>query len=277
MTQLIIVIAVFVLLIALFVTATVIGRKKGRKHSVPAAVLLAAEVPVVITLAFLIYAMMYYHADESVNAYLVDDENVNVEQASDWYFFDGPGEDSAVIFYPGAKVEFTAYAPLMHKLAEDGTDCFLVRMPLNVALLGVGRADKIKSEYSYDKWYLAGHSLGGAMAAKYCEEPGRADGLILLAAYSISPLPADLDVCVICASKDGCINYENFEKYRKNLPGDTRFVTIEGGNHANFGYYGDQEGDNPADISREEQQRITADYIINFCCDTMSGGISVNS
>jgi hypothetical protein len=29
-------------------------------------------------------------------------------------------------------------------------------------------------------------------------------------------------------------------------------VSIEGGNHAQFGWYGPQEGDNPATISREE-------------------------
>ena len=29
------------------------------------------------------------------------------------------------------------------------------------------------------------------------------------------------------------------------LPPGTRFIPIEGGNHAQFGWYGDQNGDNP--------------------------------
>jgi hypothetical protein len=38
------------------------------------------------------------------------------------------------------------------------------------------------------------------------------------------------------------------------LPANTIWTAIEGGNHAQFGWYGPQEGDNPATISREEQQ-----------------------
>ena len=264
MKQLIIVAALFVLLIALFVTISIINKKKGRKNGVLGVVIIVAVVPVVITLVFLIYTMIYYHADATVQEYLISDSEVKVESADDWYFFDGPGEHSAMIFYPGAKVEYTAYAPLMHKLAEGGTDCFLVRMPLNVALLGIDRAERIKNIYSYDKWYLAGHSLGGAMAAKYCEEPGRADGLIMLAAYSVDPLPADLKVCVIYGTKDGCLNYAKFDECRRNLPEGTEYITIEGGNHAGFGCYGEQDGDKPADISREEQQDVTASYISDF-------------
>ena len=56
---------------------------------------------------------------------------------------------------------------------------------------------------------------------------------------------------------------------------DTPFVEIEGGNHTQFGYYWDgvnenfvQEGDNPADISREEQQKqiikATLDFLEQF-------------
>jgi len=44
------------------------------------------------------------------------------------------------------------------------------------------------------------------------------------------------------------------------LPADTVFVPIQGGNHTQFGYYGNgtelQKGDNPADISRDAQQQI---------------------
>jgi hypothetical protein len=40
------------------------------------------------------------------------------------------------------------------------------------------------------------------------------------------------------------------------LPANTRWITIEGGNHAQFGWYGDQSGDLPATISHLEQQQI---------------------
>ena len=41
------------------------------------------------------------------------------------------------------------------------------------------------------------------------------------------------------------------------LPSDATFVPIEGGNHAQFGWYGPQSGDNPASISHAEQQAQT--------------------
>jgi len=46
------------------------------------------------------------------------------------------------------------------------------------------------------------------------------------------------------------------------LPNDTNLVLIEGGNHGQFGYYGKQLGDNPATISREEQQRLTVETVL---------------
>jgi DNA-directed RNA polymerase omega subunit len=46
------------------------------------------------------------------------------------------------------------------------------------------------------------------------------------------------------------------------LPPGTRFIPIEGGNHAQFGWYGDQNGDNPATISRAEQQKLTVDATV---------------
>jgi hypothetical protein len=40
---------------------------------------------------------------------------------------------------------------------------------------------------------------------------------------------------------------------RALLPADTAFLEIAGGNHAQFGDYGPQTGDNPATISANEQ------------------------
>ena len=264
MKQLVITSVVFVVLIAVFVIVSIINKKKGRKNVVLRVLFIVTEIPVTAVLAFLIYTAFYYHADPSVQEYLVSDANVTVENEPDWYFFDGAGEGTALIFYPGAKVEYTAYAPLMKKAAESGIDCFLVRMPLSVAFLDPRCADRIKEQYDYDKWYIAGHSLGGAVAAMYCETPGNMDGLIMLAAYSIVRLPAELETCAIYGSKDGCLNLDKFNECRQNLPEDAGILTIEGGNHAGFGCYGPQDGDMPADITAEEQQKITIDLILNF-------------
>ncbi len=50
-------------------------------------------------------------------------------------------------------------------------------------------------------------------------------------------------------------------------PSTTTLVEIIGGNHANFGSYGDQKGDTIATITRAEQQSITINEISQFLVD----------
>ena len=108
------------------------------------------------------YIQDYYRAD-NVMAYLQTDSDVKVQKTDFGYFFDGAGSEQALIFYPGAKVECEAYAPLLKTVAAKGIDCFLADMPLRLAFFGINKAEDIMERYTYKNWYLAGHSLGGAM------------------------------------------------------------------------------------------------------------------
>lgn len=221
----------------------------------------------VILIGFGVYYVNdYYRSDESVNEYLQGTENVTVSEIADGLFLDGSGEDTAVIFYPGAKVEYTAYVPLFVKLAEEGVDCFLVEMPCNLAILGMNKADSIMESYTYDEWYLAGHSLGGAMAASYASEHlNDLEGLILLAAYPTKSLASsDFKVLSIYGSEDTVLNMENLEEGRSFMPENYTEVCMEGGNHAQFGAYGAQEGDGEARITAEEQKNETVKEIIGI-------------
>ena len=175
--------------------------------------------------------------------------------------------DTALIFYLGAKVEDLAYASLLKQLAADGIDCYLVHMPDNLAFMGMNRADKIMETYSYNHWYLAGHSLGGAMAAVYADKNSeKLDGLIFLAAYSTKDLSdTDLKVLSIYGSNDGVVNMDKVTEGRKLMPSVYEEFCIQGGNHAGYGYYGVQKGDGEADISAKEQQEETAEKIVEFC------------
>ncbi len=47
----------------------------------------------------------------------------------------------------------------------------------------------------------------------------------------------------------------------------TRFVLIQGGNHGQFGSYGDQPSDNPATISPTAQWEQTADATFQLLAD----------
>ena len=114
------------------------------------------------------YLTDYYHAEESVKKFLESSDIVQVTKIKEGYFFDGPGEESAIIFYPGAKVEETSYAPILFKLAEEGVDSFLLSMPFHIAFFGENKADSIMEQYEYKDYYLMGHSLRWSSCVKFC-------------------------------------------------------------------------------------------------------------
>ena len=221
---------------------------------------------VILLITTLWYVNDYYHTDENVQEYLQTKDSVLVTEMPDGLYLDGPGDETALIFYPGAKVEYTAYLPLLSELADQGIDCFLIKMPCNLAFFGQNKAKKIMDSYEYDHWYLSGHSLGGAMAASYAS--GHLEilnGLVLLAAYPTKSLKSDsFSVLSLYGSEDGVLNMEKVEEGKAYMPVDYAEVCIEGGNHAQFGNYGEQKGDHAADISREEQQAQTVEAILKM-------------
>ncbi|MDO4182716.1 MAG: alpha/beta hydrolase [Coriobacteriia bacterium] len=170
------------------------------------------------------------------------------------------------IFYPGAKVQATAYAGLLRACAESGLVAVLVPMPFNFALLGTNKADGIQDLYpQVESWYIGGHSLGGVAASSYVSKHADSyDGLILLAAYSADKIPDTLKVLSIYGTEDGIRNLDNYQKNRGNLPANTVELLIEGGNHCQFGSYGLQQGDNEATISPEAQVHETVADIMAF-------------
>lgn len=214
-----------------------------------------------------VYVSDYYRADEAAAAAMVSGGTVTVETGDGMTVFSPSLPSAGLIFYPGGKVEYTAYAPLMRALAEEGVLCVLVQMPGNLAVLDVNAADGIPERYpDIEQWYIGGHSLGGSMAASYASKHSEEYiGLILLAAYSTADLTASgPDALLIRGSRDGVLNMEKYGKYISNLSPDSLERVIEGGNHAQFGSYGSQDGDCEATISQEEQTALTAQYILKF-------------
>lgn len=214
---------------------------------------------------FGIYISDYYHADKmALEAAEQSTDYVEIHRIDNNIAFVPENPAAGLIFYPGAKVQFESYAPLMQKCAESGVLCILVHMPGNLAVLDKNAADGIREEYPEIKnWYMAGHSLGGAMAASYIA--GHQDeyrGLILLAAYSASDLSkSKLSVLSVYGSEDKVLDKNSYEENRVNLPDDLAEVRIEGGCHAYFGCYGFQEGDGTPTISNEEQMEQTVNAI----------------
>lgn len=219
---------------------------------------------VTILLVASAYINTYYRASEEAVKAIEKAKEID----NDILVFEPQDEiECGLIFYPGGKVEYTSYAPLMEACAEEGILCVLVKMPCNLAVFDINAADGILEQYPEVKeWYMGGHSLGGSMAASYVgEHLEEFEGIILLASYSTEDLSdTGLEVLSVYGTQDQVLNKEKYIEYEGNLPTNYREVIIDGGCHAYFGNYGEQEGDGTANINVEEQQKITIDAIKNF-------------
>lgn len=223
--------------------------------------------------SFAIYVSDYYHADaEAIEAYtLTQNANISKEEIAKGTLAYVPEEASAgFIFYPGGKVEYTSYEPLMFMLAEKGILSVLIEMPFNLAVFDINAADGIQGQFpDVENWYIGGHSLGGSMAASYlADHKGDFAGLILLASYSTVDFSnSDLEILSIYGSEDKILNAESYEKNKLHLPKSFTAFIIEGGCHAYFGMYGEQKGDGEPMIDNTTQVQISADVIGEFVID----------
>lgn len=233
-----------------------------------------------LIVACVIYVITPYKASETVAYYFDPDMLYSVAASDDEYQSvtlttsdDGTivaeceNPIAGLIFYPGGRVEHDAYVPLIYAFAQRGITCVLVDMPLNFAVFDIDAAADVRNQFSeIDKWYIGGHSLGGAMAASYvadhCDEY---EGLILLGSYSTKDLSnSGLKVFLAYGTQDGVINRGNYSKCLKNLPMGSSELIVVGGCHAYFGDYGKQFRDGHPYITREEQIKYTADAFIEY-------------
>ena len=257
---------VFLLILTLL---AVLALRAARRKRIPLLILYLLSA---LLFAVLLYFSVYYRAGEDARHALPDRDAIPVGFGTSARLFNGPGEDTALIFYPGAKVEAAAYAPLLNKIAADGTDCYLVEMPLHFAFLGVNAADQIIETQSYAHWVIAGHSLGGVAASGYARtHADTVAGLVLLASYPTGE-QGNVPLLSIYGDRDGVLSRESYEKSRAFWPENAEELVIPGGNHAQFGDYGPQRGDGEAAISQDEQQTQTAQAIRHWIQTYISEG-----
>ena len=216
----------------------------------------------------LIYTSDYYHASSEAQQYLTQTDNqIHIPEQNGYISFLPENPVAGFIFYPGGKVACEAYAPLLYKCAQAGILCVMPRMPLNLAVFGIDRADGIQKRYpQISKWYIGGHSLGGSMAAQYLSAHSDAfDGLILLASYSASDLhDSNISVLSVYGSEDHVLNMNKYQVNKKNLPDDLTEKIIPGGIHSYFGMYGLQKGDGTPAVSNSNQLDMTVQLIVSW-------------
>jgi len=206
--------------------------------------------------AFFWYVSDYYRAEDVALAVMAQDNGITRQDDLTILSPTYP-TDTAIIFYPGAKVEAEAYLPLLDQIRQTGVTCILVHMPFRMAIFDADAAEEVIAQFpEIQHWYIAGHSMGGAMASKFAaDHPDQVDGLILMGAYIYGDYP-DENTLTIYGSLNQSV--EDHIDYTENI------VEIEGGNHAQFGNYGPQKGDLSAIISAQEQQRQTVAAIEAF-------------
>lgn len=233
---------------------------------------------VLFVAGFLIWASNPAQPMAQALASLQGDDQVGVIEGK-WIIFQplADAKSTGFIFYPGGLVDPRAYAPQAKAIAAKGYPVVIVPMPLNLAVFGANRASDVIAEFpEIEHWVIGGHSLGGAMAANYLHtHPGATDGLVFWAAYpaggdSLAD-QEDLIVYSIYGTNDGVAEPATVLAAAPLLPPAARFIPIEGGNHAQFGWYGDQSGDNPATISRAEQQTMTVDATVEVLAQVDGG------
>ena len=206
---------------------------------------------------------------EAVAAAKSDDRQAVIIDGNITFNPKGKSVDTGIIIYPGAKVDPLAYAPTAKALAERGIKAVIVKMPFHMAILGGNKASAVIAEDSnIKKWYIAGHSLGGVMAAKYAKDnQDKITGLILWASYPMASSDlsdSELPVLSIYGTNDGLVLPGKISDTQQLLPTDVTWYSINGGNHGQFGWYGLQKGDQQAGISREEQLQEIVTATIDF-------------
>jgi hypothetical protein len=201
------------------------------------------------------------HEDESWKSH--------AEFKKDYIAFSVNSPYANIVFYPGGFVEFDAYGKLGYLLSLEGFNVYIMKMPLNLAILGISKFEIVYAAYPSDlPWYIGGHSLGGASGSIYVKDHNHMiDGIFFLGAYpanrsNLSLL--EIKVLSITASLDNILNQENFEKTQSLLPAHTVYEMIDGGNHSYFGSYGLQKNDGIATITNLQQHTLVVSIIKNW-------------
>jgi len=229
----------------------------------------AAAVIAIAVLGFVVWGLTPSQPTDTALAALQSGDGVTVTQVDGGWTFVPSTEPTApaagLVIYPGGHVDARAYATYARAVAQKGYVVAIAKVPLSLAFFKIDAADEFIGAPEFadiDLWAVAGHSLGGVAAARYAADNLEAvRGIVLLASYPDSAADLSRSALVagdVTASVDGVLDWANWEAAKPLLPADTTFTSIEGGNHAQFGDYGSQKGDNPAEIPAEDQRAQAA-------------------
>lgn len=237
------------------------------KKIVKKGLIIVATILLVAFAVFFVWSQFTYKASEIMSSYV--DLN-DIQQENDWLVFT-PTEQTktGVIIYPGAKVEPEAYSYYAQQLAESGYTIIIPNMNFNFAIFDINEAESIMKQFTdIEQWVIGGHSLGGVAAASFAyDHLSSISGLILLASYPSDANDfshTDLPILSLYAQYDQLTTVETINETKQLLSSEATLSEVTGGNHAQFGMYGKQDGDGEATISVKEQQQFIAKETIHW-------------
>ena len=243
-------------------------KKKSLKFKISISIVAILTILVGI---FFIYTSSYYKAQSYATESLKSDPNVNIKIEKNGDIFFNPKSDKkkvGFIFYPGAKVENSAYSPMAKEIASKGYPVILSKMKFNLAILSPNKAKDILDKYQdINSWVIGGHSLGGVMASDYALKDSKIKGLVLLASYPKDNkdfTKSGINVLSLWGSNDKVADLNKVKSAKKVMSVNSKFIEIPGGNHGGFGDYGQQKGDGKSLIDNRNQINITSNEIIKF-------------
>lgn len=224
---------------------------------------------ILLVVGGLMWWLRPYIATEVALDALRSDETVAVDSGLTEITMTPTGDRTGVglIFLPGARVDARAYAHVLRPIAEAGHPVVIVKEPLGVAFFATDAAPGWAAGHPQTPtWVVAGHSLGGVVAAQNAAEPNEIRDLVLWASFPADDVSArPFSAVSVFGTQDALTTPEKIEESRSDLPRDSRFTAIEGANHSSFGDYGDQPGDGEATTPRNRAQAeivaVTLDFL----------------
>ena len=227
-------------------------------------------VVVLLVFGFVFWANDAYQPDQTALDALSTDAQVEITLHDGFITFEPVQLQTTTgfLFYPGGRVDYRAYAPVLRMIAERGYLVSLVKVRLNLAFFDINAGDRVLETYPWiEQWVVGGHSLGGVAAATYAENHlDMIHGIVFWASYPANDFfkNRDIPILSVYGTNDGLADGDKIEETSALLPESTSYFPIAGGNHAQFGSYGAQSGDNPATITAYEQWSQVAEETSDF-------------
>ena len=223
------------------------------------------SIVLVTVVAVVVFALWAHNArgpEPSVYAAALADRSVVIEDRGGFITIRPSSSQptTGLLFYPGLRVTPEAYVAKLAAIAAAANIQIAIGRPvLNVAAFSINQADAMRSALpGVTRWYVGGHSLGGAMACLYASKnASRLEGVVLLGTYCGSDISkTQLRVLDVTGENDGVIPSAKIFHDRGELPKDATIVRVPGMNHGQLGNYGEQSGDHAASITDDDAKHM---------------------